>query len=140
MVGVLTKRAWLELQGLIQGEPQVVTSRLPLMMLPLFVGCFVCRQLDVPGILTFFQLLAFSVSATTLIDLDKERGLWMLAGLLFLMWAGISLSWVYGTTQDWLRGVAPALTIKIDVTFSLLIMHSHVKFLWKVVVRNFALR
>lgn len=71
MVHVTNKRAWLELQGLLQGEPHVVTSRLPLLMLPLFIGCFVCRQFDVPGLLTFYQLLTFSVSATALIQLTE---------------------------------------------------------------------
>jgi hypothetical protein len=107
-------------------------------MLPAFIGCFVCGRFDVPGLLSCFQLAAFAVSAAMLTDFRVERGLWMLAALFFVIWAGISLMWLYGETHDLIRGVAPPTTLVVDAAIATSIMHSHTKYLWKIAIRNMA--
>jgi hypothetical protein len=124
--------------ALFHGDPDSVTSRLALLMLPAFIGCFVCGRFDVPGLLSCFQLAAFAVSAAMLTDFRVERGLWMLAALFFVIWAGISLMWLYGETHDLIRGVAPPTTLVVDAAIATSIMHSHTKYLWKIAIRNMA--
>jgi uncharacterized membrane protein YadS len=106
------------------------------MMVPAFVGCYLCAWFDVPGLLTCFQLTAFAVSAATFTEFRVERGLWMLAALFFTIWAGISLMWLVGETRDSIRGVAPEGTLVLDAAIATTIMHSHTKFLWKLTLRN----
>jgi hypothetical protein len=124
------------IRALLQGEPDTETARLPILMLPAFLGCFLCARLDVPGLLSCFQIAAFAASAAMFTDFRVERGLWMLATLYFLIWAGISLLWLYGETRDWIRGVAPAATLILDAAIATSIMHAHTKYLWKLRLRN----
>lgn len=127
------------IHALFRGDPELVTARLPVLMLPAFIGCFVCSQFDVPGLLSCFQLAAFAVSAEMFSRFQVERGLWMLATLFFLIWAGLSLMWLYGETQDWIRGVAPPVSLIADAAIATSIMHSHNRYLWKIATRNLAI-
>jgi hypothetical protein len=124
--------------AILQGDPQWVTRRLPALMLPAFAGCVLCARYDIPGLLSCFQLAAFAVSAAMLADFQIEKGLWVLAGLFFVFWVGISLTWLVGETRDWVRGVAPPATLMADAAMATAIMHGHTRFLWKTVLRNWA--
>ena len=110
-----------------------------MLMVPAFLGCYLCARFDVPGLLSCFQLAAFAVSAATFTDFRAERGLWMLATLFFAIWAGISLMWLYGEARDWIRGVAPDVTLIVDVAVATSIMHGHTKYLWKLILRNLSI-
>jgi hypothetical protein len=122
--------------ALFHGDPDLVTSRLPVLMLPAFVGCFLCARFEVPGLLSCFQLAAFAVSAAIFSEFRVERGLWMLAALYFVIWTGISLTWLYGGTRDWIFGVAVPVTLIADAAIATSIIHSHTKYLWKIVICN----
>jgi len=127
------------IRALIHGDPDWAASLMPMLMLPAFLACYLCVRFHIPGILSCFQLAAFAVSAATFTEYRTERGLWMLATLFFAIWGGVLLLWFYGQAQDWVRGVAPDMTLIIDAAIATLIMHGHTKFLWRLIFLNLSI-
>lgn len=54
------------LHAIIRGNPEAVTVRLPLMIVPAFLACYLSARFGIPGLLSFAQLAAFAVSAAAL--------------------------------------------------------------------------
>ena len=124
---------------LLNGNPEAVTARLPLLIVPAFAACLLSANFDLPGLLSFAQLFALSVSAASFTNYRTERGLWMLAALFFSIWTSIFFMWIFGQSRDLMRGVAPPASLIIDGAVALFVIRIHLKFLWTTAKFNFAL-
>ncbi|MEQ1826005.1 MAG: hypothetical protein ABL921_08655 [Pirellula sp.] len=77
------------MQSILQGDPEAITRRLPLVALPAIIACIVTAQFGGFGILTFVHLFAFAILAASMTEYKTEKGLWMLALLFAGIWSGL---------------------------------------------------
>ncbi len=122
---------------ILRGDPEAITRRLPLMMLPAILVCFASAQFGGVGILTFAHLFGFAVLAAAMTEYRTEKGLWMLALLFAVIWSAFIVLYMYGQLTDLRRGVAVNGLLAIDVFFTMFLMRLAVRFLWKTARVNY---
>ncbi|MEQ1831115.1 MAG: hypothetical protein ABL921_34535 [Pirellula sp.] len=125
--------------AILQGDPEAITRRLPIMMIPAIIACFVSGNLGGVGILTGAHLFGFAVLAASMTEYKTDKGLWMLALLFATIWTGLIGLWMYGQFLDLLRGIPFQAGIAIDAFFAMFLMRLMVRFLWKTVKLNYSL-
>ena len=125
--------------AILHGDPEAITRRLPIMMLPAIVACFVSGNLGGVGMLTCVHTFGFAVLAASLTEYKTEKGVWMFALLFAAIWSGLIAMWLYGQFLDLRRGVPFQVGIAIDGFFAMFLMRLMVRFLWKTAKVNYSL-
>lgn len=124
---------------ILRGDPEAITQRLPIVMLPAIVACLASARFGGFGLFTFVHLFGFGVLAASMSEYKTDKGLWMLALLFAAIWSGIIAMWMYGQFMDLRRGVALNAGIAIDVSCALFLMRLMVRFLWKSARLNYTI-
>ena len=122
---------------IIAGLPEAIIPNCLLMMIAGILGCIVTAQFGGFGILTFVQVATLGVSAASLSEYRTDRGLWMFALLMLVIWGGLYALGLTMQTLDMLRGVQSPVAILIDASLATFCTTIHLRFLWRVARYNF---
>lgn len=125
--------------AILRGDPEAITRRLPIMMLPAIIACFVSGYFGGALLLTCVHAFAFAVLAASMTEYKTEKGLWMLALFFAVFWAGLLAIGTYFQFLDLWRGAPFEVGLAIDVFFTMLLMRLMVRFLWKTAKWNYSL-
>jgi hypothetical protein len=125
--------------AILQGDPEAITRRLPIMMLPAIIACFVSGYFGGALLLTCVHTFMFAVLAACMTEYKTDKGLWMLALFFAVFWAGFLAMGTYAQFLDWWRGAPFQVGLAIDVFFAMFLMRLMVRFLWKTAKLNYLL-
>jgi hypothetical protein len=125
--------------AILQGDPEAVTRRLPILGLPAIIACFVSGYFGGALLLTCVHAFGFAVLAGSMTEYKTDKGLWMLALLFAAIWGGLLSMWTYFEFLDLWRGAALEVGLAIDVFFTMFLMRLMVRFLWKTAKVNYSL-
>jgi hypothetical protein len=93
-----------------------------------------------PGVCTGLFAISLGASGGSLVSWRYDRGLWMLAGLFFLVWVGIYGLFIYGEVRDIVRGAPkPDLSLMIDFSLGTMFLSANLRFLFRVAKFNWTL-
>lgn len=126
--------------SLIRGEPDVVIRWAGALIFGGMLLGIASAWLELPGVITAMFAITLGASGGSLVRWRYERGLWMLAGLFFLVFAAIYGLYIYGQGRDLVRGAArPDVGLAIDFSLGTLLLSSTIRFLWRVAKYNWNL-
>ncbi|HEV8004207.1 MAG TPA: hypothetical protein VGP63_30360 [Planctomycetaceae bacterium] len=122
--------------SLLRGEPdQVIRWAGPLILCGMTVA-FLSARLRTPGLLSAFQVIALGAMGGSLVQWRTERGLWMLAGLFFVVWSAIYGLCLYGEIHDIVAGAQVSIGLTIDAGIAMSFYSTMLRFLWRVTREN----
>lgn len=123
--------------SLVRGDPDTITRwarQILLMGMALIAFSIWC---DSPGIITGVFAVGLGASGACLVQWRTERGLWMLAGLFFVLYCFIHTCIVFGQFNDAICGAAPVgFGLGLDAAIGTTILSAQLRFLWAVFKAN----
>jgi hypothetical protein len=120
----------------IRGEPDAIVRWASLLILVGMNAAFLSAQLETPGLISALYAIGLGATGGSLARWRTERGLWMLAGLCFLLWSVIYGLNLFGEFQDFVRGVRTDTGLMIDFTIATSITITNLRFLCRVAQYN----
>jgi hypothetical protein len=123
---------------ILRGEPEAVVAWAPVSICLGFAIVGLSIAFDSSGIITGFFLGGLGVTAAGLSGWRRERGLWMLATVLILMYGFCYVVSCFSQVMDAMRG-APANHPALVVDFSIgtLLLIATLRFLFNVARENY---
>lgn len=125
--------------AILQGDPEAITRRLPIVALPAIIACFVSGNFGGALLLTCVHTFIFAVSAACMTEYKTDKGLWMLALFFAVFWGGFLVMGTYFQFLDGWRGAPLEVGVAIDGFLAMLLMGLMVRFLWRTAKLNYSL-
>jgi hypothetical protein len=127
------------IRAFLRGDPNAIVPIAPYLLLGGMASIGIIRQFDGVGVITAVLVMGLGAAGAGLETWRTERGLWMLAGLLLLMYGAIYVGFCIGQLQDVLRGAQPPETLTlIDFSIGTAVLAIVLRFLTRVVIENYS--
>ena len=128
------------LWAFFRGEPNAIVPIGPYLLVCGMAAIGLSTFADGSGIITAFFVAGLGAAGAGLSEWRTERGLWMLAALLFLMYGFVYVCSCFGQLMDALRG-APAnnTALVLDLSFGTLVLLATLRFLLKIAKENYVI-
>jgi hypothetical protein len=126
------------LLAILRGDTWTIARTGPYLLLGGMIAIALSSIADGVGILTAWNLAGLGATGAALSDWRKERGLWMLASLMFLLYGAIYVIACVAHVLDQLRG-APALPaeLMLDVLSGAALLGIILRFSFRVAIDNY---
>lgn len=122
---------------IIAGIPEAIIPHSLEFMITGVLGCCIASQFGGFGVLTFVQVATLGFSAASLEEYQTDRGLWMLAILMLVIWGGLYALGLVMQIFDMHRGVQSPISVLIDTSLATFCTTIHLRFLWRIAHYNF---
>lgn len=124
----------------INGDPPTIIRSSQTALLAGMAGGFFAVSFDFPGLITSIFLLTLGAAGASLAAYRAERGLWMLAAVLLVMFTAIYILISAGEIRDVLRNAPnPPISLTIDFAIATALLTTNLRFLWRVALFNWSL-
>lgn len=122
---------------IISGLPEAIIPHSLAFVITGVLGCCIASQFGGSGILTFVQVATLGFSAASLDEYQTDRGLWMFAILMLVIWGGLYGLGLAMQIFDMLRGFQSPVSVFIDTSLATFCTTIHLRFLWRIAHYNF---
>lgn len=119
--------------SIIRGEPDAVIRWARPLMITGVVLVFASVRLHFPGVIVGTFAITLGACGRSFVDWRREQGLWMLAGLFFLMFLAAYGLVIFGQLRDVVRGAPqPGILLMVEVSLGTILLSTVLRFLWRV--------
>lgn len=127
--------------AIIRGDPKTVVPYSPWILLGGMAVVAASYLGDGAGLISGFFCAALGAAGGSLVNWQRERGLWMLAGVFLVMFSAVYLLSCCGQLADVWRGAKPAdLAVSVDFVVGTLLLSAMLRFLVTVARDNYSNR